>query len=226
MAIPQSTDTLLTFANSIYLEVNESPQTSTNNSLGTRMKSAISSAITDLCTLADWPWMQSFQTAASWVNEIATLPTNVRQIKFVIQERANASARSIPYVDQQVFYQGNLTSFTGAGGGIVRGYTQLGHLDVGVNPYPADSASQAELKFYVIRFVTLPSSDSSLFDIPDQYMELLRKKAAANFALSHLADIQLSGQFNAEYGNLAQRYTSSIRNTPHSGSNMYRNFRN
>lgn len=226
MTIPQSTDNLLTLANAIYLEVNESPQTSTSNSLGTKAKSAINSALSDLCTRADWSWLSSFQQAVSWANEIATLPANTRQIKFVIQERSGASARSIPYMNPQTFYQQNLTSFTGAGGANIRNYTQLGYLDVGVNPYPADAASQQEVKFYVARFVSLPASDTSVFDIPDEFMPLLRIKATANFALSHLADLNLATQFSTEYEILVQRYRDMIRNTPHSGLNLYRNFRN
>lgn len=226
MATPQSTDDLITFANSIYLEVNESPQTSTSNSLGTKVKTAISSAIVDLCTLADWPWMLSFQTAASWLNEVATLPADVRKIKFVIQERSGTGARSIPYLNPQAFYRQNITSFTGAGGGIIRNYSQLSYLDVALNPYPADSASQAEVKFYVVRFVSLPTSDSSFFAIPDEYMLLLRKKATANFALSHLGDVQIAQAFSNEFDLLAQRYRSVIRNVPPTGENMYRNFRN
>lgn len=225
MATPQSTSDLITFANSIYLEVNESPQASTSNSLGTRVKSAIEEALIDLCTSADWPWMQSFQPAESWINEVATLPENTRQIRFAIQERTNSSPRPIPFLPQQTFYQQVLTSFTGADGGIVRNYTQLGHRDVAVNFYPADSASQAQVKFYIVRFVTLPSSDSSNFAIPDNFMPLLRLKATSNFALSHLADNDLSRLFNAKYEQMSQRFRDKVRNAPTTGNNIYRNWR-
>lgn len=226
MATPQSTDDLITFANSIYLELNESPQASTSNSLGTKVKTAISSALVDLCTLTDWSWMLSFQTPSSWSSQVATLPANVRKIKFAIQERSGAGARSIPYLNPQAFYRQNLTSFTGAGGGIVRNYTQLEYLDVAVNPYPADSASQAEVKFYVVRFAELPTSDTGKFAVPDEFMSLLRKKATANFAMSHLGDLALSQAFNQDFELLASRYRSLIRNVPPTGSTMYRNFRN
>lgn len=226
MATPVSTDTLLSFANSIYLEVNESPQASTSNSLGTKVKSAIGNALVDLCTLADWPWMLSFQTPASWTAEVATLPADVRKVKFAIQERTNGGPRSITYISPQAFYRQNLTSFTGADGGIVRNYTQLGHLDVAVNHYPADSASQAQVKFYVVRFATLPTSDTGTFAIPDEYMRLLLKKATANFALSHLGDVGLAQSFNADFDNLGQRYRAMIRNVPPTGETMYRNYRN
>ena len=222
MATPQSTQDLITFVNSVYLEVNESPQASTSNSLGTRVKSSIEDALVDLCMASDWPWMQSFQPAESWLNEVATLPENVRDIKFVIQNRTNTSPRPVRYMPQQTFYQQNLTSFSGADGGIVHNYTRLGHRDVAVNHYPTDSASQAQLSFYVVRFVTLPSSDSSKFAIPDNYMPLLRLKASSNFAVSHLADSTLAELFNTRYEQMKQRYREMIRNSSDKSSNMYR----
>lgn len=225
MTTPQSTSDLITFANSIYLEVNESPQTSTNNSLGTKVKTAIEEALVDICTLADWSWMQSFQPAESWVNEVATLPENTREIRFVQQERTNTSPRVVKYLPQQTFYQQQLTSFTGADGGIVKNYTQLGYRDVAVNFYPADSASQAQLKFYIVRFATLPTSDTGTFPIPDNFMSLLRLKAASNFAISHIADGNLARLFAGRYEALAQRFRDVIRNAPSTGTNLYRNWR-
>lgn len=225
MATPISTDNLITFANAVYLEVNESPQTSTSNSLGIRIKTSINNALVDLCTLADWPWMLSFQPAESWVNEIATLPANTRQVKFVTQNRTGGGRRLPSFLPAETFYQQNLRSFTGAGGGIVDNYTQLDYRSVAVNDYPADSASQAEVLFYIVRFVTLPTSDSSQFAVPDEYMELLKLKTTANFALSHLADRALAEAFNQRYADLAQRYRNKIRNAPNTGNNMYRNWR-
>jgi hypothetical protein len=225
MAIAQSTDDLITFANAVYLEVNESPQNSTSNSLGTRVKTSIKDALIDLCTQSDWPWMQSFQVAESWLNEVATLPINTREIRFVIQERTNTSSRPVPFLPQQTFYQQDLVSFTGADGGIVRNYTQLGYRDVALNHYPADSASQAQIKFYVVTFVTLPSSDSSKFAIPDNYMPLLLLKTCSNFAISHLADNELATMFNTRYIDMVQRFRANIRNAPATGTNMFRNWR-
>lgn len=225
MATATSTDDLITFANAIYLEVNESPQTSTSNSLGIRIKTAIKSALVDVCTLADWPWMLSFQPAESWSNEIATLPANTRQVKFVTQTRVGGGRRLPSFLPTETFYQQNLQSFTGAGGGIVKNYTHLDYRSIAVNDFPADSASQAEVLFFIARFVTLPTSDSSNFSMPDEYMELLRLKSTANFALSHLADRPLSQSFNDRYSALAQRYREKIRRAPTTGNNMYRNWR-
>lgn len=213
-----ATDTLLTVCNQTLLNCGERPLVNTNNTTGIRVKNAVRTALSDVETLYDWSWARKEVNALSWSGGIATLD-NVQRVKGVYWRDAYSDKilRPEPYAAFRRKCNGVGTPNT---------YCIINDRQVGIRPYPSTITNQANVIFSVVVWVSIPSTDSGIFDyLPDTFVDLLVLRASAIFALTGNNDGGLAAGLNSAYETLAQRLRDRYRNTPSDGLSMYRGFR-
>lgn len=218
----QSTRTKLQVANDVLLKINERPRNSLQGALGDRINNALRTAVNEVNTLNDWSWLRREVQAQSWANEVATLRPFQRLQAVKWQEQNFRRRWPLQYVDPQTFDFLAKDSYDSNNPQRPLWYTILRDKEVGIAPYPTDAAERGRILFDIIIFTGIPSNDSSTFDIPEEYLELVTYRAAAILAQEHIGSLEMAGTFNQSFEALAQRLRDRDRGVPSGGINMFR----
>jgi len=151
-------------------------------------------------TNSNWPWLIGEYTAESWVQEVATLPGALLHLHYIFDK---GSLRQIDYVEDLVFNQRALTSYTGAIGG-ARWWTIKNTNSVRLNPYPADADAKNNIVFKAAILLPTPVQDNDEIQIPERDINMLVYRVMSMMALDHLKDATLSQSYMTEYMRASQ----------------------
>ena len=199
----QSTTTLLGLANNVLLSLNERPLRNLSGLAGQQLKIIIEQSLLRVSQLNDWDFLRSTRNAASWQASRAVLDGDVMLVKRVwFQNGTTTQSRVIvPFLDKDEFYSTSYgQSYNSANLGTMPTKCTVEDWNViALNPYPTDVQSQQTIWFDVVRYVELPASENETFQMPQFFIPLLTRRCCAEYALRHLEDAQLAGQFNQEF---------------------------
>lgn len=211
---------LLDVCNRALLNIGERPIVNTANTLGSRVRNVVSEAFAEVQTLYDWSWLCKTIQASSWVGNSATIP-NVQRIKSVYYRPVSTyGLEKITYLSTEEFnyYAPQVLS----GNSSPKFYTTDGSDKILLLPYPNTLDTQANLFLDVVLWLDIPSTDDGLFvGVPEQYINLVVKRASGMLAVRQLGDAGLASSFNNEFEVLAQRLRDRNRGGE-VNSNMYR----
>lgn len=223
MSTPVSTSTLLDVGNSVLTNVGERPQVTLNNTLGSIVKESISDALVELSVLNDWQFTRALVLAESWSNDTANLTANVNRVRKVYWDKQRGYY-SLPFIPLEEYLTYSLESFnTDTLTNVPRCWTYgSGFNEIRVNPYPTDSTQQARVLFEVQTFIALPSTETNTFSLPEAFVNLVKLRASATFALRHLSDTALQSQFSRLYETALTQMRNRGMGLPSSGYNLYR----
>lgn len=220
-----STVTLLGLANTVLLSLNERPLQNLSGLQGAQLSNIIEQALIKVSQLSDWDFLNDTRTANIWQAGRAVLDTDVQRIKGVYYAPPGTVTQrrlAVPFVSREHFYTQYDIGLTYSGSpatGWPMAYTMDGWNVPVLHPYPSDVTNQQLVFFDVIRFVSMPTADNDVFDMPQFFIPLLTRRCSAEYALRHMEDAALASQFNQEFEVEAQ----ALRDRHHRGGNQ-RNF--
>jgi hypothetical protein len=219
----QSSSTLLDVVNDLLGMVGERRVTSLASPTALLAKSAVKNALNDIATVHDFSWLRVTIPAISWTGNKALLGDIIR-VWSVVSGTASLGFSPLNYVTPDVF--DTLDTTQSYNSTTTPGYpywwTKQGFNEVLVSPYPTDSTEQAKVLFRVTKAFDLPELTTDKLPLPEQYITLLKYRAASDFALEHLDDAQLASQFMARYETMTQRVRSRDVLIPATGYTMRR----
>jgi hypothetical protein len=219
----QSTTTLIQAVNRVLESIGERRVTSLNSPIATLTKNVIQDTVYELSNVHDWSWARENIPATSWVTKTAQL-TNVTKIWGVLTGDTLVGFRNATFLERNVFDQQSLIGYTATSFplGEPRFFTISGYRTVDVNPYPADSTSQARVFFDVTRLLVPPTVPTQTFPIPEEFMPLVYYKAGAVLSVVHLVDTQTAAQMQSQFEIYAQRARQTDGLHPAKGHTMHR----
>lgn len=214
----QSTTTLLEVANAVLLNVNERQVSTLVNNQGQQLKNAISATLRKISNESNWPWLEDIITG-TWTGNLVTLPTTVASIKGVYWTGTSARALLVGWLSRELFSRYQLTSY--ASGGRPLWWTMEDYNSFRVNPYPTVGSEQDKVTAFVYSNLALPSTDSSVFSIPEHFIDVLILGATALYAARHMEDDKLYQLFMTEYQMGMNIMRSRHYSTPGKNMNLY-----
>ena len=220
----ESQRTKLEVVNQVLLNVNERPLNSISGALGIRIESAIREALYEVDTLNDWSWLRRDIQTQTWNNEFADLGVSFQRIVDVKWMPDDGYRRRIPlhFLTLDEFDYIWKSSYDSTSPQRPRWWTIGRDKQIGVTPYPTDNTERNKIIFDVITFTGIPANDTSTFNMPEEYLELVVIRASSIFALTHLGDTATSGTFAQAYEAHAQRLRDRDRHIPSGGVNMHK----
>jgi hypothetical protein len=216
--------TLIDVANDVLLKCGERPLPSLNNTIGAMVKSAIRTALIDVCNLSDWYWARIETIATAWVGNIATLPEITQRIRGVAYD-AGGGRFDLLFIPESEFIKLPDSPYSDASN---RAYyfSPITDKQVRISPYPTNTTEQAKIWFYITQWVDSPSTDSGVFTvIPDPYLELVIIRAAYLFGTDRSADVAKLTEFNKQYEARALQLRGRNTAATSLGGNMYKGWR-
>ena len=217
-----STTTYLEVANAVLLNMNERTVPALTGMLGTQLKNTIRSALNALADSSNWIWLDDTVNASSWSGSHAILDTNVSRVRAVSWSGGIAYI-PVDFVDRQQFDYRQIVAYSNVARPLR--WTYVDQNIIALNPYPTTSDEQAKIWFYVQRNLSLPTSESGVFGMPEQFVELLILGATAMYALRHNEDSAMANAFNVEYQDKLTVYRNRHSTAPAQHVNMYPGFK-
>lgn len=218
-----STTNLLEVGNAVLANVNERPLPSLSGLTGIQIRNAIRDSLIEINNAADWVWLQDRINPTAWSGSIAYLSNNVSQIRSVGYQPSTVanqtSIRTLQFLTPEEYDHYPLVSYT-TGARPLR-WTYFDYNAIRVNPYTTDVTEQAKLWCYVRYNLSLPSSESTAFAMPEEFIPLLITKTTQRYALRHMEDAGLAAAFEAEYQQLLQQHRGRHTVIPHKKLNLY-----
>jgi hypothetical protein len=183
-----SSTTLLEAVNKVLLNVGErSTNNLTLNPAARKATSYIQEAYEDIQQYQDWSWQRYVFTATSWSGELATF-TNLKRIN-VVTWNNDVTRAVVPIVDVEQFYAtSQLTSFTD-NANYPSFYAPYSHDTIAINPYPTDVTGRARLNVIGYKLFDTPTTTTSTFACPEEYVSTIIKKATATMLQRHLGEL-------------------------------------
>ena len=220
----QSTRRKLDIANDALVMINERPLKSLQGALGIRVNSAIRQALFEIDTMQDWSWLRREQNAFTWTNEFASVSEAFQRVVDVKWEPSNGNGRRIPlrFLPKDEFDYIEKVAYDSNNQQRPHFYTISKDKEIGITPYPTDFTEQSKIYFYFIGWTPLPPSETSFFNMPEEFLELVTVRSAAILALTHLGDSGMSGTLAQSYEAQVQRLRDRDRGVPTEGNNMFR----
>jgi hypothetical protein len=216
-----STTNLITAANAILLNINERTQGNLSSLLGLQVKGAIASSLNLISNLAEWSWLKD-KVNANWSGNTATISGNVANINQVLYHTTDNYIPVVHVSRYEFDRMQPLGVFTTATDGYPRWWTMLDLNSAQFNPYPTTITAQNYIYFYIQRFLSIPTTETGLFAMPEFLIPLLIKRATAELALSRLEDANLYGAYISQYEEEAQLLRNRQRLEPGGTSNAYK----
>lgn len=220
-----STSTLLEVANRVFLNANERTLTALTPLIGQQVKECIRAAYYKIMREGEWLWTQQKGAASSWSSEVATLPSNTQRIKMVSWQNDDTDYILIPLTfltrpefDAYVLDTYNSTTLPGR----PLYWTLTDYNIARVNPYPGDATERAKVLFYYQTIPSFPSSDSTTFSLPEDFIPLLVLIATAMFIKRHSDDAGLARNFEEEYQIEMIQLRARQMLVPNNSFNLYR----
>lgn len=167
-----STSTLLDVVNRVLVNSNERPIAATTTLVGQQVKESVRMALMMLVNQSQWAWTQDKINATTWSTSQATLATTTSMIRSVSWDNGDGILLPLKYVSRQVFDQIAVDTYSTATGRALW-YTLLDYNVALINPYPTGATEQNKIWFYVVKTIALPSSDSTTFAIPEEFVNTL-----------------------------------------------------
>lgn len=217
----QSTTTLLQLANAVLIDVGERPIINFGSNLGSKVRSAITSATYDVGALDDWSWLQARRNADAWAGNKAILNNRRRLYKVQYQPGSGAPFQDVRYKFSEDFDRLNITSYSTTNGYPID-YTTDAELSVFLNPYPDTNDERAKIWFTAVDTISPPTTNNGAFPVPERFVELIKKRALYYMALRHLDDAQMAAMFNNEFELLGQRLRDTERSHTVGQLNMFK----
>jgi hypothetical protein len=162
---------------------------------GQKAQKALRDALMELSLAHDWQHYKDIARATSWNTNTAML-VNVQRIDAVAYLKGGRS-HYLTYVDPLVFE--TLERRPTTTGEAPRYYTLPDYQRVKLSPYPVSSTDQANVLFHVLYDPVPPTLPNATFPLPERFIPLLEKKAAALMATRHLDDDKAARAFTDEY---------------------------
>lgn len=218
-----STTTLLQSVNRVLLDVGERATNNLTGSPAARKATAyIQEAYEDIQQYQEWSWQREMFTASSWSAELATY-NNVKRIN-VVTWSDGYTRSAIPFVDLEKFYSyATLTSFTG-NTNRPDYYTIYDTDTIALNPYPSDVAGQTRLKVIGYKLFDTPSTTTSTFDCPEEFVNTIIKKATATMLQRHVGELDEARELLRDYETKLRYLITKDRGVPIKNLTLYRRF--
>lgn len=219
MSETSSTD-LITATNLVLENIGERRVLSIATPVARKAVVALQQSVYDVASLNSWEWLKEFIPAISWTNERADLGDTSR-VHAVQWGDTTKGFRQIPWIDPREFDYLPLQSYSDSTTK-PRYFTQETYNIVRLNPYPATSAEQTRIRFYVTRDMVPPSNPTDKFPLPERHMPMLYFRAQHYLAISHLDDRELAAQWGQQYEMYVQRVRDRERLAPSFGGNVFK----
>ena len=215
-----STSTRLDVGNAILLNFNERTVPALTGQMGSQLLNVITTALNAISDASDWLFLQDKINAVSWNSNLATLPTNTSRVKQVSYQPTSGGYLNLDFVAEPEFDQRLPVSY--ATGNRPTRWTFDDYNIIRVDPYPTTTTEQARIWFYIQTYLTLPTSDSGVFSMPEQFVPLLIRRCNAEYALRHSGDAGLASAFTVEYQDTLKALRSRHMIAPGQAINLYR----
>lgn len=221
-----STTNLITAVNRVLRDVGERQVSVISSPVSLKAQDYLRDAVRDLMLSNDWEWQRDRITAQSWANESAFLGTLVR-VRGVAWGADSTGYLDIPWEPERNFDLKALQAYDSTQTSLrPTSYTWRQYNQVRLNPYPTDSASRAQVVFYVVRDLTPPTNATDFFPVPEDMMPILLKRALYLMQVRHLDDQQAAGVLDKEFKEMLNLARQKYIAAPTGGYNMYqRRFR-
>lgn len=216
-----STSTLLEVTNRILLNANERTLSNTTPLIGQQVKECIRSALYQMTKLGEWTWTQDKVNASSWSSQAATLATTTQRVKGMSWDNGDGILIPIQHISRPLFDGYELEAYTDDTGR-PNYWTTIDYNVIHVNPYPNTANERAKIWFYINKYITLPSTDGSTFDMPEEFTNLLIVGATALFYKRHMDDIQVAQAFENEFVVELQQARARQMTLPAQSFNLYK----
>lgn len=216
-----STSTLLEVVNRVLLNANERTLTTTTPLIGQQVKECIRSALYQMTKLGEWTWTQAKVNASSWSSQVATLPATTQRVKAMSWDNDDGILIPIQFISRSLFDGYELEAYTD-NTGRPNYWTIVDYNVVHVNPYPNSAGERIKIWFYTNKYISLPSSDSGTFDMPEEFTNLLVLGATSMFYKRHMEDINVSRAFEDEFVVELQQARARQMTIPAQSFNLYK----
>lgn len=189
---------LIQVVNEVLSKIGDVPVNSvTSNSLAMLAATNVKRAYDALCNDAPWPWLERVITVDEWTNELAVMPAEVSDIKYV-----TFKGRKLQYIESEHFHARPNQVYEGS----VPHFWSLFGRNVLVRPYPNET-DRPNVLFYVYYQESVDDKDSSYeIEIPKNAEYLLVLRACISMAIDHRQNDNVAQSYTAEY----QRLLSQI----------------
>lgn len=211
----QSTTNLIGAVNRVLENIGERRVVALETPVARKAVVALSDALQDINSMADWTFTQEYIPAISWNMERADLGDTLR-VHDVQYGSRDLGYRSLRFIDVRDF------DYKPVEAGTPVYFTAETYNIIKVNPYPVDALEQAKYRFYVTRELTPPQTPTSFFPLPERHMQLLYFKAQSVLAQNHLDDANAMQMYEQQYRDLLQRMRDRERLTPSYGTNLFK----
>lgn len=134
-----------------------------------------------------WPWLQQTLNSTNWSVNKATLAPSVIDTRFI----RYGIDRLVQYETEREFFMRE------AQPGEPCWYTRTGN-EYFFYPYPSTDEQRNQTFFHVIQSPTIPTADSGVFDIPEEYLQLFRLIALSELSIVHLGDRAMAQYYKTE----------------------------
>lgn len=213
-----STTTLLQVANAILLNVNERPIATLVNNQGEQLKNVIRTTLRKISHDNKWPWLEA-TVAGTWSGNLVTLPSNTSRIIGVFWQSTVSRALPLRWIHKDNFNAYQLDSYSSGGRPIW--WTMEDFNSYRVNPYPTTAPEQAFITANVYNTLELPLTDTGVFAMPEEFIDLLILGGTALYANRHMEDDKLYQTFMTEYLSGMNIMRSQNYSTPAKAMNLY-----
>ena len=222
-----STSTLLDVMNRVLLDIGEIRVAGLTTPVAEKARDYIQIAYRDVIEAYEWDFLRDKITATTWVGNTATL-SNTKHVHDVTWYYNNGQGYTTEYplrfIDEVSFNRIYPQAFSSVASTAYRpnAYTVLDSNTVRINPYPTNSEGQSLVFFYISKTLPAPAATNNFFQIPEEYLDLVRFRAGAMLARLHAEDDATAGYLNAEYENRMRKYRLNRDRTPSNTTNLYK----
>lgn len=222
MPLPQSTTTLLIAVNDVLLDTGERAVPTLSTTTAQKAVKCLRDALMELSIVHDWQHYKDTIRATSWSGNTATL-VGVQRIDAVAYLNSGRS-HYLTYVDPLVFETLESRALSSAAE-LPQHYTVPDYQRVKLTPYPVDPTERSNVLFRILYDPKPPMLPNATFPLPERFIPLLEKKAAALMAVRHLDDSTAAKAFTDEYEQDLLFLKTRERGVPKREATMFKNGR-
>lgn len=218
-----STSSKLDVINQVLLNVGErSLPATTGFPTAIKAEGCLKAAINEIGMSCDWQFLKQLVSATAWVDHRATVPAHTKILNVYCALGSGGSRRNIiPQTSIDQFLTNDVSPLQGLN--TTPMYWAVENESIALfHPYPNTTQDRARIQFLILVPINLPQFDSSTFNVPEEFLQLIVYKTTTLFATAHTGEIDIARTYEGLYQQMETKARTFYRGVVDGQQNMFR----